>query len=143
MANDRKQNDPMTPSQVGGGINPSAPTQGTEGPSTNLGSTSRGDNASMRQSSGQTPSGVGPTGMNPSTAGNNPTATRPGTEGGGNLSFRCADAGQSSCDWQTSGRNEDEIRDRVGQHAREHHGFKEWTLESWDKVRGAIRRAAA
>lgn len=61
----------------------------------------------------------------------------------GNLSFRCADAGQPECDWQTTGRNEDEIREQVGQHAREHHGFKEWTNENWNRVRSAIRRAAA
>ena len=120
MANERR-NDPTTPSQVSGGINPSSPTQGTEGPSTNLSSTQRGDNASMRQS--------------PAMSG--------GDVGGGNLSFRCADVGFSDCPWQTSGRNEDEIRQRVGEHGRERHGLKEWTNETWDKVRGAIRRAAA
>ncbi|HSE50489.1 MAG TPA: DUF1059 domain-containing protein [Terriglobales bacterium] len=61
----------------------------------------------------------------------------------GNLSFRCADAGYGDCNWQTTGRNEDEIRQRVAEHGREHHGLKEWTNETWDKVRGAIRRAAA
>jgi len=121
MANERNRKDPTTPSQVSGGINPSSPTQGTEGPSTNLSSTQTGDNASMRQS----------------------RSVSAGDVGSGNLSFRCADAGQAECDWQTTGRNEDEIRERVGQHAREHHGFKEWTDENWNRVRNAIRRAAA
>jgi predicted small metal-binding protein len=138
MANDnRKTNDPSTPSQSGadsgrggsptqgqaypqsptagnsGGINPSSPTQGTE-----------------------------PNSRPTMSVGSNPSANRPGTEGGGDLRFRCADVGHKDCPWETSGRSEEDIRQRVGEHGRQHHGLKEWTNEAWDRVRGAIRRAA-
>lgn len=55
-----------------------------------------------------------------------------------NLSFRCADVGDKSCPWETSGRSEDEILRNTEQHAREKHGM-DWSDTIKDKVRGAIR----
>lgn len=88
----------------------------------------------------------------------NPTSARPGSEGTGNAnsvspggtaggysgdySFRCGDV-MKGCDWQTSGRTEDEVRRNIEQHGREHHGMKEIGEETWNKVRGFIRRKAA
>jgi predicted small metal-binding protein len=79
---------------------------------------------------------------NPNIKGPNPTSTRPGTEGGGNLHFRCADV-YSGCAWETSGRTEDEMRPNIEQHGREHHGMKDLGEDVWNRVRGLIRRRAA
>jgi predicted small metal-binding protein len=85
-----------------------------------------------------------------------PKSTKTNTPGGSNpvnaggigsnfeqdFSFRCGDV-VNGCDWQTSGRNEDEIRRNVEQHGREHHGMKDIGEETWSKVKGFIRRKAA
>lgn len=99
------------------------------------------------------------------TGGQNPTGSRPGNEGGGNVSgtnfgtgntgggfgggakirnFRCADVGHANCPWEVSGRTEEELRPQIEQHGRQQHGIKEFTEETWNKVRNAIseRRAA-
>lgn len=54
---------------------------------------------------------------------------------GGERTFRCADAGHPDCRWETSGRTETEITERVREHLREKHGDREWTGE----VNGRIR----
>lgn len=74
--------------------------------------------------------------------GNNPTSSSPGREGGGNLHFRCADI-HSGCNWQTSGRDEQEMRRNIEQHGREHHNMREWTEDTWNRVRNTFRRSAA
>ncbi|PYX98189.1 MAG: hypothetical protein DMG64_02680 [Acidobacteria bacterium] len=71
-----------------------------------------------------------------------PSSERNVNQGNQNLTFRCADVGQSSCDWQTKGKSEDEIFPKIEQHAREvHHMNMDENTRS--KVRGAIRRQAA
>jgi predicted small metal-binding protein len=88
----------------------------------------------------------------------NPTPTRSGPEGvadkntvspggtagghAGDYSFRCGDV-VSGCDWQTTARTEEELRHNVEQHGRDRHGMKEIGEETWNKVKGAIRRRAA
>ena len=59
-----------------------------------------------------------------------------------NLTFRCADVGQSNCNWQTSGKSEDEVLRNVEQHARQEHNMN-MDENTRSKVRGAIRRQAA
>ena len=78
----------------------------------------------------------GPTGSNPVQAG------AIGSNYDADYSFRCGDV-VKGCEWQTSGRNEDEIRRNVEQHGREHHGMKDIGEETWSKVKGFIRRKAA
>ena len=112
MADDRRKNPTGTPSTTGGKMNPSAPTAGTEGPSTNL-------------------------------AGKNPTAQRPGKEGGGNLSFRCADVGFSGCNFEARGNSEEEIRQKAAQHGREKHNITNLDENTRNKIRSSIRRSAA
>ena len=85
---------------------------------------------------------------------NDPTSTRPGPEGvannnsanagsgSGDYSFRCGDV-MSGCIWQTSGSDENEVRSNIEQHGREAHGMKEIGEETWNKVKGFIRRKAA
>lgn len=66
----------------------------------------------------------------------------PGQPQNQNLTFRCADVGQNSCNWQASGKSEDELLPKIEQHAREvHHMNMDENARS--KVRGAIRRQAA
>ena len=66
----------------------------------------------------------------------------PGQQQNQNLTFRCADAGQSNCTWQTSGKSEDEVLKKVEQHAREAHSMN-MDENTRSKVKGAIRRQAA
>jgi predicted small metal-binding protein len=59
-----------------------------------------------------------------------------------NLAFRCADVGQNNCNWQASGKSEDELLPKIEQHAKEvHHMNMDENTRS--KVKGAIRRQAA
>jgi predicted small metal-binding protein len=84
----------------------------------------------------------GPTGSKKPGSSNPVNAGQVGSGYAGDYSFRCGDV-MSGCEWQTSGRNEDEIRQNIEQHGREHHGMKEITEETWNKVRGFIQRKAA
>ncbi len=63
---------------------------------------------------------------------------------GGEKTFRCADAGHTDCRWETSGRTDSEIMDKVREHAGEKHGIRDWTDDLKNKVQSAIheRRAA-
>ena len=65
------------------------------------------------------------------------------SHGGADRTFRCADAGNSDCQWETSGRTEDEILQRAREHGRRDHGMADWTEAMNDKVRDAIRHRAA
>jgi predicted small metal-binding protein len=60
-----------------------------------------------------------------------------------NLRVRCADVGQPNCNWQATGRTEEEVMRQAEQHGREKHNLREWTDEMKNKVRSAIRRIAA
>jgi predicted small metal-binding protein len=63
---------------------------------------------------------------------------------GGIHTFRCADAGHDGCNWETSGRTEEEVMRKVVEHARDDHGMTDWSDAMHDRVRHAIqhRRAA-
>ena len=80
-------------------------------------------------------------------ADNNPTANRPGPEGtagnnAGDYSFRCGDV-MNGCNWSTSANSESELRRNMEQHGREHHGMTDFGEDTWNKVKGFIRRKAA
>ena len=63
---------------------------------------------------------------------------------GQNRTFRCADAGNADCRWETSGASDDEIVRRAEAHGRKDHGMGDWSDAMRSKVRNAIkaRRAA-
>ncbi len=63
---------------------------------------------------------------------------------GGEKTFRCADAGHADCRWETSGRTDTEVMEKVREHASEKHGIRDWTEDLKNKVMNAIheRRAA-
>jgi len=58
-------------------------------------------------------------------------------------SFRCADAGHNDCNWETSGRTEEEVMRKVVEHARDDHGITDWSDAMHDRVRHAIQRRRA
>lgn len=65
------------------------------------------------------------------------------SHGGTDHTFRCADAGNADCRWETSGRTEDEVMQKVVEHARNDHGMTDWTDAMHHRVRDAIRRRQA
>lgn len=76
--------------------------------------------------------------------GNNPTANRPGTEGGGNLkSFRCADVADANCRWEVSGKDEAELMPQIERHGREQHNITNFDESTRNRVRNAIRTREA
>lgn len=60
----------------------------------------------------------------------------------GERQFRCADAGFKECNWQVTGRNDNEIMDRVREHGREAHGITNFDDNMRRKVQDHIRTAA-
>ena len=65
------------------------------------------------------------------------------SHGGTRHTFRCADAGNTGCRWETSGRTEEEVMQKVVEHACNDHGMTDWTDALHNRVRGAIRRRQA
>lgn len=57
--------------------------------------------------------------------------------------FRCADAGNSDCRWETQGDTEDEVMKTVVEHQRDAHGMTDWTDALRDRVRDSIHRREA
>ena len=62
------------------------------------------------------------------------------SHGGGDHTFRCADIGNTDCRWETSGRTEDEVVERVYEHGRQAHGLTDWTEALRNRVRDNIHR---
>jgi predicted small metal-binding protein len=62
----------------------------------------------------------------------------------GERTFRCADAGFKECNWYVSGRNDNEIMDRVKEHGRDAHGITNFDDNMRRKVQDNIhdRQAA-
>ena len=58
------------------------------------------------------------------------------------VSFRCADVGPKTCEWQVSGNSEAEIMPKIEQHGREKHNMK-IDEDTRQKVHSAIHRNAA
>jgi len=148
---DQKQKVPSAIQSEEGAVNPSAPTSGTEGYGmqegefTNLKEPVRG--ASSPNAEG--PGDVRKTSY-PKTEGSelmenqsredalkdNPNA-RQGKQ------FRCADVGNTSCNWSVVAENEDEVMRRAEQHGKEAHGINNIDDKTLEKMRGAIRDKAA
>lgn len=53
--------------------------------------------------------------------------------------FRCADAGNADCQWETSARTEDELMDNIERHGREAHGIRSFDEDSRRRFINAIR----
>lgn len=57
----------------------------------------------------------------------------------GERTFRCADAGNADCRWETSARTEEELMDSIERHGREAHGITNFDESARRKVIDAIR----
>jgi predicted small metal-binding protein len=103
-----------------GDVNPSAPTTGTEG--------------------------WGLSGHEGHTTGVSQGQTGQPAEGGdapaGNVSFRCSEI-HPDCNWEGRGKNEDELRPQIEQHAHDNHDMREIGEETWKKIRRLMRRQEA
>ncbi len=62
--------------------------------------------------------------------------------GAGNT-FRCADVGNTECNWETSGVTDDEIVRRAEEHWRTEHGMGDWTEAARSRARTAIKHRQA
>lgn len=61
----------------------------------------------------------------------------------GQRTFRCADAGNADCRWETSARTEDELMNSIERHGREAHGIKNFDADTRRKYQNAIREERA
>jgi len=57
--------------------------------------------------------------------------------------FRCADLGHKECNWEVSGRSEEELMPQIEQHGRQAHNISNLDDTSRNRVREAIRDRAA
>lgn len=131
--------DPQT-----GAVNPSSPTVGTEG---------WGNTADERKTLSANPPSMsrqGQTADDPGTDRAEPSRTHGATagsmdvtHGGTDRTYRCADAGNADCRWETSGSTEDEIMEKAREHAQTEHGWNDWTEVMRKRVRDAIRERRA
>lgn len=70
-------------------------------------------------------------------------STQGGSTGSNQKTFKCSDAGHPNCNWQVSGRDENEIMPKIEQHGREAHNMQNFDNDTRQKVRSAIREPRA
>jgi predicted small metal-binding protein len=152
----------------GGHINPSAPSAGTEGwgmtsderrvlssndPQDTRAGQMKGNPSDQQAAASQRASDAATTNQRPDEPGDiqadlsrrtSISAHSMNTSQGGTAqTFRCADMGNSDCRWETTGDTEDDVMQRVVEHARDGHGMTDWTDAFRDKVRDTIRHRRA
>lgn len=150
-----------------GHINPSAPSAGTEGwgvtsderrvlssddPKHTRAGQMKGNPGDHMGAASQRASGSARTNKRPADSNSqsdlsrrtSASANSMNTSQGGIHTFRCSDAGHDDCNWETSGSTEEEVMQKVVEHARDDHGMTDWSDALHERVRGAIqhRRAA-
>lgn len=57
--------------------------------------------------------------------------------------FKCADMGHKECNWEVSGRSEEELMPQIERHGRERHGINNLDEDSKRRVRSNIHEKAA
>jgi len=111
-----------------GGVNPSAPTSGTEG------------------------WGLGPkedktTGVGQGQLGKPETETTFSSERDavpvGERTFRCADAGNADCRWVTTAQTEEDLMGQIERHGREAHGIKNFDDSTRRRILNVVRERRA
>lgn len=127
-----------------GAVNPSAPTVGTEG---------WGNTRDERQSLSENPPSMAREGQlhrEPDSDRAEPSRDHGAHAGsmdvsheGRDRTYRCADAGNADCRWETSGDTEEEVLQQVQQHGQTEHGWHDWTEVMRNRVRDAIRERRA
>jgi predicted small metal-binding protein len=127
-----------------GNVNPSAATAGTEG---------WGNTADERRTLSENPPSVSQEGQtratDPSANQAAPSSTHGATAGsmkvtreGRDRTYRCADAGNADCHWETAG-TEEEVLQEALEHGRTNHGWNDWTEVMRNRVRNALRERRA
>ena len=122
-------------------VNPSAPTTGTEG---------WGNTTDERAALSENPPSINRDGQTRKTGDNQPQPSSSSTATSTNVPregryriFRCADAGNADCKWETSATSDDEIMEQARMHAQTEHGWNDWTDAMRNRVRDAIRERPA
>lgn len=161
--NNRGTNSDVDPQR--GGINPSAPTAGTEG----WGQTSDerrvlGDHDANSTRAGQMKGNPGDhmaaasqreeekatsnkkpekdeTDLSHLTSGSAHSMTN--SQPSASNTIRCTDVGDTGCGWETTGATEDEIVHRAEEHWRKEHGTGDWTEAMRSKAQEAIKHRQA
>lgn len=125
-------------------VNPSAPTIGTEGwgTTTDERRTLSGTEPEATQP-GQVRRDPGTDQAEPSRRAGAPATSTNVTHEGHDRTFRCADAGNADCPWETSGASDAEIIEQAREHAQTVHGWNDWTDALRNRVRDAIRERRA
>ena len=146
---------PITESRDGG-INPSAPTTGTEGYGNasdereTVGGVSAGashpDNKGAgdvrhtsyprNESSDNPAANIGEVRKRSEQLSDNPNAR------GGKV-FHCAEVGNENCTWNVTGDSADEMMPDIERHGREAHGIKSFDESARTKIRDAVRERRA
>lgn len=170
MANDPNRDNRIKDSNLGthpDGVNPSAPTVGTEGwgttpderrvlspddpqgtragqlkgnPGDNMTAASQREEASASSNKGRS-DGSNQADLSRRTSAS--THSMNTSQGGTAHTYRCADAGNSDCRWETQGDTEDAVMQKVVEHQRDAHGLSDWTDALRSRVRGSIHRREA
>jgi predicted small metal-binding protein len=158
---------PNTTSSAGG-INPSAPTTGTEGwgntrderealgptdPYATAAGQMKGNPGDQMREAADRASAAAPSANSPSTerdrqplGKDQADRSTKGTtsfamntsHGGEDRTFRCADIGNADCRWETAGLTDDEVILNVYEHGKENHGWKDWSDAMRSKIKNAI-----
>ena len=156
MKNSNPDNTPMPgtePNTISQGINPSAPTAGTEG----YGTASDEKNIVPGNPTASHPEQKGAgdtrhTSYPRNEAADNPAAAEttsrsqqlannPNARGG--KSFHCSDVGPANCNWSVNGSSEQEIMTQIEQHGRESHGIEHIDDKLRSRIHDAIQDRAA
>jgi len=69
-------------------------------------------------------------------------ANNPNTGNQGNMKFRCKDVGFANCQWEATGKTEQELMPQIERHGRDAHGINQIDQPTRDRVKNAIRPAA-
>ena len=170
MANDQSRDNRAKDSNLGthpNGVNPSAPTAGTEGwgttpderrvltpnePQNTRDGQMKGNPGDSMRAASQREEASASSNKGRSDVNNHADLSKRtsasshsmnANQGGTAHSFRCADVGNPDCKWETQGDSEDEVMKNVVEHQRNAHGLSDWTDALHDRVRGSIHRRNA
>jgi predicted small metal-binding protein len=113
-----------------GSVGPSAPTTGTEG-------------GALGPNRGSGPIRSGGPAQREDSAGSRDFVSERDQQPVGERTFRCADAGNADCRWETTARTDDEMMGQVERHEREEHGITSFDDATRRKYMNAVRERRA
>ena len=170
MANDQSRDDRIRDSNLGthpNGVNPSAPTAGTEGwgttpderrvlssndPQNTLDGQMKGNPGDDMSAASQREEASATSNKRRSDDNNQADLSRRtsasshsmnANQGATAHTFRCSDVGSPDCSWETQGDSKEEVMKSVVEHQRDAHGLSDWTDALHDRMRDSIQRRKA